>query len=92
MISVHRRTPLQQGKVKKLLADFEPADVFGRLIFEWLAEISDAGLELHHCAVFLLTGPPLAGSTDRMFRASERSPMRHPVMMHAPEVIAQLGH
>ena len=74
------------------MADFEPADVFGRLIFEWLAEISDAGLELI-ALVFLLTGPPLAGSTDRdVPGVGTFAYCGTPVMMHAPEVIAQLGH
>src|SRR5256885_8399097 len=52
MISVHRRTPLSTEKSEEAVADFEPADIFGRLSFEWLAEISDAGMELLHCAGF----------------------------------------
>jgi hypothetical protein len=51
------------------------------------------GLSCIIALVFLLTGPPLAGSTDRdvpgvgMFIYCGTL-----VAMHAPEVIAQLGH
>jgi hypothetical protein len=50
------------------------------------------GLSYIIALVFLLTGPPLAGSTDRdVPGVGTFAYCGTPVMMHAPEVIAQLG-
>ena len=51
------------------------------------------GLSYIIALVFLLSGPPLASSTDRdVPGVGTFAYCGAPVVMHAPEVTAQLGH
>jgi len=65
MTSVHRRNSLSTEKSEEAVADLEPVQPSGALLSNGWWRIPIRRLSYVIALAFLLTGPSLAGSTDR---------------------------
>ena len=71
---------------------FEPANLYGRLIFQNLAEISDAGIELHHCAGGFFDWTVVGWFRRSQHAGSRRIQLfRAPTATPVPALMAQVG-